>query len=55
MRDTRRGTLLLGMISERAIRCPKCGKLLAKAENGATCTGVYVWCSRCKKNVEVKL
>ncbi len=36
------------------IRCPKCGKLIAKAYNNYKLENVLLWCPRCKQNLEVK-
>lgn len=33
--------------------CPKCGKVVCKTD-GNPKSGVYVWCKKCKKEVEVK-
>lgn len=34
------------------IRCPKCGKLVAKKEKNASSSDIYFYCARCKKNFE---
>lgn len=36
------------------IRCPDCYKLVCTMEQGANTDGIYFWCSRCKKEFEVK-
>ena len=36
------------------IRCPKCGKLIAKAYKDYKIEKVLLWCQRCKKNIEFK-
>ena len=35
------------------IRCPKCGKLIAKAYKDYKIEKVLLWCPRCKKNIKV--
>ena len=34
------------------IRCPKCGKLVAKKEKEADSSKIYFFCTRCKENFE---
>lgn len=34
------------------IRCPECGKLVAKKEKEASSSHIYFYCTRCKKNFE---
>ncbi len=36
------------------IRCPECGKLIAKKEKEASSANIYFYCSRCKNNFEFK-
>lgn len=36
------------------IRCPKCGKLVAKKEKEADSTGIHFFCTRCKENFDYK-
>lgn len=36
------------------IRCPKCGKLVAKKEKGASSEKIFFYCARCKMNFEFK-
>lgn len=39
----------------KEIRCPKCGKLLAKKEDKAEIVGkIYLYCKVCKKEIEYK-
>ena len=35
------------------IRCPKCGKLIAKAYPNYKIEKVLLWCPRCKKNLKI--
>lgn len=35
------------------IFCSCCGKWLGVKDDGATTKGVYVYCGRCRRNVEV--
>lgn len=35
----------------RDVRCPKCGRLLCKAEKNSVLQGIHFWCSRCKEEV----
>lgn len=37
----------------RNIKCPKCDKLIAKADKYAITKGIYFWCPRCKENFEI--
>lgn len=34
------------------IRCPECGKLVAKKEEEASSANIYFYCNRCKENFE---
>lgn len=34
------------------VRCPKCGKLVAKKEKKASSADIYFYCTRCKQNFE---
>jgi phage FluMu protein Com len=34
------------------IRCPDCGKLVAKKEKKASSADIYFYCTRCKQNFE---
>lgn len=36
------------------IKCPNCGKLLAKKEEGIYINGIYLYCKLCKKEIEYK-
>lgn len=36
------------------INCPKCRKLICTMEQNAKPNGIYFWCSRCKKEFEIK-
>lgn len=36
------------------IRCPECGKLVAKKKETASSTDIYFYCTRCKENFEFK-
>jgi len=36
-------------------RCPHCGKKLLLYTNNSIVKGVYVYCKRCKKDIEVKI
>ncbi len=36
------------------IRCPNCNKLICKKEKEAETKGIHFWCSRCKKEFEIK-
>lgn len=36
------------------IRCPKCGKLIGKAKENYKAEGIYLWCPRCKQNLEIQ-
>ena len=36
------------------IQCPECGKLICTMKLGANPEGIYFWCSRCKKEFELK-
>lgn len=36
------------------IRCPKCGKKIAKSEEGYIAKGIYLWCPKCKKNIDIE-
>lgn len=38
----------------KEIRCPKCGKLIAKAYPNYKIEKVLLWCPRCKGNLEIK-
>lgn len=42
-------------VVERIIRCPRCGIKLAEATAAARCSGVTVWCRRCRMVVELEL
>lgn len=33
------------------VRCPKCGRLLCKAEQQAILKGIHFWCNRCKEEI----
>lgn len=35
--------------------CPLCGQKLLKIKKGASCSGVYIKCKCCKKEVEIKI
>ena len=35
------------------IKCPKCGKKIAKREQEYLLKGVYLWCPKCKKNIDI--
>ena len=37
----------------KKIKCPKCNKLIAQAEEYANTKGIYFWCPRCKENFEI--
>jgi transcription elongation factor Elf1 len=37
------------MENKKFFRCPDCGKKLARIEEKATAAGVFLWCSRCRK------
>lgn len=37
---------------KQEIRCPKCGKLLAKKRHNIIVTGIYLYCKVCKKEIE---
>lgn len=39
------------MIEE--IRCPLCKKLIGKKETETKLDGIYFWCPRCKKNLDI--
>lgn len=36
------------------IKCPICGKLLAKKKGNAKIYGIYLYCKVCKKEIEYK-
>lgn len=36
------------------IKCPKCGKLLAKKKKGIIIEGIYLYCKVCKEEIEYK-
>lgn len=35
--------------------CPFCGKKLVIYDNTAKCSGVFIMCKNCKKEVEIKI
>lgn len=34
-------------------KCPDCGKKLAIYDNTASCSGVFIQCKKCKKEIEI--
>lgn len=36
------------------IKCPECGKLLARKHNGTNIPLIYLYCKVCKKEIEYK-
>nr|DAM39040.1 MAG TPA: zinc-ribbon domain protein [Caudoviricetes sp.] len=42
------------MRNKQWVKCPYCGKKLAKILPDALCKGVFVWCKSCKKEIEIK-
>lgn len=36
------------------IKCPECGKLLARKHNGTSIPLIYLYCKVCKKEIEYK-
>lgn len=36
------------------IKCPECGKLLAKKHIGVIIPSIYLYCKVCKKEIEYK-
>ena len=36
-------------------RCPYCGKKLLIYDNAAKCSGIYIQCKKCKREVEVRI
>lgn len=37
---------------KKDIHCPDCGKLIAKEDEDAKISGIYLYCKRCKKEVK---
>ena len=35
--------------------CPTCGKKLVIYDNTASCSGVFIYCKRCKREVEIEI
>ena len=36
-------------------KCPKCGQNLIIYDNTAKCSGVFLKCKSCKKEIEIKI
>lgn len=36
-------------------KCPHCNKNIAIYDNTAVCGGVYVKCSKCRREIEIKI
>lgn len=41
-------------MDKQGIYCPKCGKLLAKKQNGVVIPSIYLYCKVCKEEIEYK-
>lgn len=37
------------------VKCPKCGKLIAKLKRNGMCKGMLLYCRSCKKEYEITI
>ena len=40
-------------LEKKWYECPHCGKKLVIYNNVACCSGVFVYCKRCKRQIEI--
>ncbi len=42
-------------VKKEWFKCPVCGKKLVLYDNAANCKGVFIYCKKCRKDIEIKI